>query len=170
MARPDSCRAVNGGPRGINASVRAVEPRQRHPLGASGGPSGGLSGGFSGATKRRVFGQLLGLGPDCARVPPALLDASLTRCACSLHNHQRAPPQSRVASDWRIMEAVKSTAQGARKALALPPQLVSMYGDFIAQNGSAVSQIESGLRSLTYFIPGSLSRSRLLLTLEADMN
>lgn len=31
---------------------------------------------------------------------------------------------------------------------------LNVYGDFITKNASAVSQIESGLRSLTYLIPG----------------
>jgi hypothetical protein len=30
-----------------------------------------------------------------------------------------------------------------------------MYSDFITKNSSAVSQIESALRSLTYIIPGT---------------
>ncbi|KXJ89370.1 peroxisomal membrane protein-domain-containing protein, partial [Microdochium bolleyi] len=40
------------------------------------------------------------------------------------------------------------------KMLALPPRWLHMYSDFIAKNQGQVSQIESGLRSLTYIIPG----------------
>ncbi|KAF2421210.1 peroxisomal membrane protein pex16 [Tothia fuscella] len=39
-------------------------------------------------------------------------------------------------------------------ALSLPPKWLNQYGDFIIKNSSAVSQIESALRSLTYIIPG----------------
>ncbi|PNH39522.1 hypothetical protein VD0004_g7378 [Verticillium dahliae] len=38
--------------------------------------------------------------------------------------------------------------------LSLPPKWLQKYEDFITKNGSQVSQIESGLRSLTYVIPG----------------
>jgi len=36
---------------------------------------------------------------------------------------------------------------------------LNLYGDFISKNASAVSQIESGLRSLTYIIPGRYRES-----------
>ena len=35
-----------------------------------------------------------------------------------------------------------------------PAKWLHGYSDFITKNSSAVSQIESGLRSLTYVIPG----------------
>lgn len=38
--------------------------------------------------------------------------------------------------------------------LGIPPKWINLYGDFITKNASAVAQIESGLRSLTYIIPG----------------
>ncbi|TID20064.1 peroxisomal membrane protein pex16 [Venturia nashicola] len=38
--------------------------------------------------------------------------------------------------------------------LSLPPKYLAAYSDFIIKNSSAVSQIESALRSLTYIIPG----------------
>ncbi|KAJ9160568.1 Peroxisomal membrane protein PEX16 [Coniochaeta hoffmannii] len=38
--------------------------------------------------------------------------------------------------------------------LSLPPKWLHKYDDYIAKNASQVSQIESGLRSLTYIIPG----------------
>lgn len=41
--------------------------------------------------------------------------------------------------------------------VSLPPKWLNMYGDFITKNASAVSQIESALRSLTYIIPGQLN-------------
>ena len=40
------------------------------------------------------------------------------------------------------------------QAMTLPPKMLIAYDDFITKNASAVSQIESGLRSLTYIIPG----------------
>ncbi|KZF20710.1 peroxin [Xylona heveae TC161] len=43
---------------------------------------------------------------------------------------------------------------GLSDVLRQPPKWVHMYGDFITKNASAVSQIESALRSLTYIIPG----------------
>lgn len=49
----------------------------------------------------------------------------------------------------------QSTAQ-IRNAVSLLSHSPHMYEEFIAKNASAVSQIESGLRSLTYIIPGSL--------------
>ena len=45
-------------------------------------------------------------------------------------------------------------------ALSLPSQWVGLYSDFITRNAGAVSQIESGLRSLTYIIPGIASEKR----------
>ncbi|KIV98576.1 uncharacterized protein PV09_09625 [Verruconis gallopava] len=44
--------------------------------------------------------------------------------------------------------------QKASLALSAPPRWLSAYSDFIIKNASAVSQIESALRSLTYIIPG----------------
>jgi peroxin-16 len=40
---------------------------------------------------------------------------------------------------------------------SLRPYL-NIYGDFITKNAGAVSQIESALRSLTYIVPGNISR------------
>ncbi|KAF1990612.1 peroxisomal membrane protein pex16 [Aulographum hederae CBS 113979] len=45
--------------------------------------------------------------------------------------------------------------------LSLPPKWINMYGDFIIKNASAVSQIESALRSLTYIIPGRFRESEI---------
>lgn len=38
-----------------------------------------------------------------------------------------------------------------------PPKWTNMYGDFILKNASAVTQIESALRSLMYLVPGQYS-------------
>ena len=40
------------------------------------------------------------------------------------------------------------------ETISLPSTWPSMYEDFVTKNASAVSQIESALRSLTYIIPG----------------
>jgi peroxin-16 len=47
--------------------------------------------------------------------------------------------------------------QKASQALSAPPKWLAAYSDFIIKNASAVSQIESALRSLTYIIPGMVS-------------
>lgn len=52
------------------------------------------------------------------------------------------------------MSTYRSTYQRVPEALSAPSQWLSSYGDFITKNASAVSQIESALRSLTYIIPG----------------
>ena len=44
---------------------------------------------------------------------------------------------------------------GADTATATRPSYLAVYGDFIAKNAGAVSQIESALRSLTYIVPGA---------------
>jgi peroxin-16 len=49
----------------------------------------------------------------------------------------------------------KQATQRTSDVLSMPPKWLGMYSDFIAKNSSAVSQIESALRSLTYIIPGA---------------
>lgn len=48
----------------------------------------------------------------------------------------------------------KQATQKTSEVLSLPPKWLGMYSEFITKNSSAVSQIESALRSLTYIIPG----------------
>lgn len=48
----------------------------------------------------------------------------------------------------------KQATQKTGEVLSMPPKWLGMYSDFITKNSSAVSQIESALRSLTYIIPG----------------
>jgi peroxin-16 len=48
----------------------------------------------------------------------------------------------------------KQATQRTSAVLSQPGQWLGMYSDFITKNSSAVSQIESALRSLTYIIPG----------------
>jgi peroxin-16 len=56
-----------------------------------------------------------------------------------------------------MFNQAKQATQRLPEALSLPPKWLGMYGDFITKNASAVSQIESALRSLTYIIPGMRS-------------
>ncbi|GAB7352956.1 hypothetical protein MBLNU459_g3530t1 [Dothideomycetes sp. NU459] len=52
------------------------------------------------------------------------------------------------------MELYRQASEATREVIALPPKYLSMYGDFVTKNASAVGQIEGALRSLTYIIPG----------------
>jgi peroxin-16 len=49
----------------------------------------------------------------------------------------------------------KQATEKTTAVLSLPPKWLGMYSEFITKNSSAVSQIESALRSLTYIIPGA---------------
>lgn len=55
----------------------------------------------------------------------------------------------------------QQAVQRSAEALSLPPKWLALYSDFIIKNASAVSQIESALRSLTYIIPGRFRESEL---------
>ncbi|KAF2640949.1 peroxisomal membrane protein pex16 [Massarina eburnea CBS 473.64] len=55
----------------------------------------------------------------------------------------------------------KQATQRTSEVLSLPSQYLGMYSDFITKNSSAVSQIESALRSLTYIIPGRFRESEI---------
>ncbi|KAL5415013.1 hypothetical protein PMIN04_008758 [Paraphaeosphaeria minitans] len=55
----------------------------------------------------------------------------------------------------------KQATQNTGEVLSLPPKWLGMYSDFITKNSSAVSQIESALRSLTYIIPGRFRESEI---------
>ncbi|ORX99813.1 peroxisomal membrane protein pex16 [Clohesyomyces aquaticus] len=55
----------------------------------------------------------------------------------------------------------KQATQRTSDALSMPPKWLGMYSDFITKNASAVSQIESALRSLTYIIPGRFRESEI---------
>ncbi|KAF2085740.1 peroxisomal membrane protein-like protein pex16 [Saccharata proteae CBS 121410] len=59
------------------------------------------------------------------------------------------------------MELYKQASHKVPEALALPPKWLGMYSEFITKNASAVSQIESALRSLTYIIPGRFRESEI---------
>jgi len=49
---------------------------------------------------------------------------------------------------------LKEATHNATEVLSQPTKWLGMYSEFITKNSSAVSQIESALRSLTYIIPG----------------
>lgn len=55
----------------------------------------------------------------------------------------------------------KQATRKTSEVLSLPPKWLGMYSDFITKNSSAVSQIESALRSLTYIIPGRFRESEI---------
>jgi peroxin-16 len=52
------------------------------------------------------------------------------------------------------MEIYRQASASTYNALSMPGKLLGQYDEFIIKNASAVSQIESALRSLTYIIPG----------------
>ncbi|UPX18227.1 uncharacterized protein EKO05_0008534 [Ascochyta rabiei] len=56
---------------------------------------------------------------------------------------------------------IKEATHGATEVLSQPTKWLGMYSDFITKNSSAVSQIESALRSLTYIIPGRFRESEI---------
>ncbi|KAL1648013.1 hypothetical protein SLS58_002338 [Diplodia intermedia] len=59
------------------------------------------------------------------------------------------------------MDSCKQASNKVSEALSLPPKWLAQYSDFITKNASAVSQIESALRSLTYIIPGRFRESEI---------
>ncbi|KAJ4990655.1 peroxisomal membrane protein [Stagonosporopsis vannaccii] len=56
---------------------------------------------------------------------------------------------------------IKEATHNATEVLSQPTKWLGMYSDFITKNSSAVSQIESALRSLTYIIPGRFRESEI---------
>ncbi|KAJ8118809.1 hypothetical protein OPT61_g294 [Boeremia exigua] len=56
---------------------------------------------------------------------------------------------------------IKEATHSATEVLSQPTKWLGMYSDFITKNSSAVSQIESALRSLTYIIPGRFRESEI---------
>ena len=56
----------------------------------------------------------------------------------------------------------RQATQKTGEVLSMPSQWLGMYSDFITKNSSAVTQIESALRSLTYIIPGQSAQYRYL--------
>ncbi|GME40578.1 Peroxisome membrane protein Pex16 [Neofusicoccum parvum] len=59
------------------------------------------------------------------------------------------------------MDSCKQASHKVSEALSLPPKWLGQYSEFITKNASAVSQIESALRSLTYIIPGRFRESEI---------
>lgn len=48
-----------------------------------------------------------------------------------------------------------------RSTSASPKSILRMYENFVTENASSVSQIESALRSLTYIIPGRFREAEI---------
>lgn len=59
------------------------------------------------------------------------------------------------------IEALKEHTAAIPKVLSLPPQWLNTYDDFILKNAGAVTNIETGLRNLTYLIPGRFRESEI---------
>jgi len=80
------------------------------------------------------------------------------------HVHVANPPEvSAFAEATTAM--YKQATQKTGEVLSMPPRWLGMYSDFIIKNSSAVTQIESALRSLTYIIPGThMAREREIHT------
>jgi peroxin-16 len=54
------------------------------------------------------------------------------------------------------MDVYRQASASTLHALTTPARWLAKYDDFIIKNSSAVSQIESAVRSLTYIIPGTI--------------
>ena len=95
----------------------------------------------------------------------------------SVRTHQDEPPRASKHTTTATSSAFPITTERVLRARSLakmdmkrkissampesvvdPSKWLSSYGDFITKNSSAVAQIESGLRSLTYIIPGTASK------------
>ncbi|KAH8907686.1 peroxisome membrane protein [Coniochaeta sp. PMI_546] len=59
-----------------------------------------------------------------------------------------APADKNTKTSWSLRPS------SVQNVLSLPPKWLHIYDEYITKNASQVSQIESGLRSLTYIIPG----------------
>lgn len=68
----------------------------------------------------------------------------------SLSGHQRDKMQMYKEASNRTMDVLKTPLQYAR-----------MYPDFVIKNASAINQVETALRSLTYIIPGRFRDSEI---------
>ncbi|KAK0308137.1 hypothetical protein LTR82_015711 [Friedmanniomyces endolithicus] len=53
------------------------------------------------------------------------------------------------------MGYLSQAADQAKAITRLPPRLLNTYSDWVLSNAAAIGQVEGGLRSLTYIIPGS---------------
>ncbi|KAI4189977.1 MAG: hypothetical protein L6R41_001085 [Letrouitia leprolyta] len=60
-----------------------------------------------------------------------------------------------------MTELYKQAQSRIPATIPLPSQWLKSYEEFVTKNASAVSQIESALRSLTYIIPGRFRESEL---------
>jgi len=67
---------------------------------------------------------------------------------------ETAPPPPPSFLHLILVMGNDTAAVPMAKSLTASSKWFNLYGDFISKNASAVSQIESGLRSLTYIIPG----------------
>ncbi len=96
---------------------------------------------------------------------PASLDNELLRTA-SIHSLQRHQCDIHTIITMAVDQDASFAASSlyARARLhtpsdytRLPTQWLDSYASFVRANASQVSQLESGLRSVTYIIPGTIS-------------
>ncbi|KAH3915160.1 hypothetical protein HBI56_014780 [Parastagonospora nodorum] len=93
---------------------------------------------------------------DFTLIAPAPRDPQPT----DITTHQRDPLRQSPATGAPIA-MYKQATQRTTEVLSMPTQWLGMYSDFITKNSSAVTQIESALRSLTYIIPGRFRESEI---------
>ena len=87
---------------------------------------------------------------DFTLIAPAARDPQPT----DITTHRRDTSRQSPATGAPIA-MYKQATQRTTEVLSMPTQWLGMYSDFITKNSSAVTQIESALRSLTYIIPGT---------------
>src|SRR5947207_7944578 len=98
---------------------------------------------------------------QCRGLQVAKSTLSLER-AYHVSTHPFFLRNSQISShSFKMIEFVSKASARTSEALALPPKWLAAYSDFIIKNASAVSQIESALRSLTYIIPGRFRESEI---------
>ncbi|ROT41610.1 putative nitrate assimilation regulatory protein nirA [Sodiomyces alkalinus F11] len=80
-----------------------------------------------------------------------------------MHGRPILPSGNELAASGRppAKAGRPSRTSAVGNIFSLPPRWLQSYDDFITKNASQVSQIESGLRSLTYVIPGRFRDAEL---------
>ena len=100
----------------------------------------------------------MNIGFSSVWVDPAISEASNDRL---LYLPRRGPRSVAMPAQSKLVgkDARPPSRPRLGQILALPPQWLGMYEEFITKNAGQVSQIESALRSLTYIIPGVFALS-----------
>jgi hypothetical protein len=87
--------------------------------------------------------------------PSPIPPISIYTCTSQHHHIDAAQSLHLGALAEAPADMYKQATQKTGEVLSMPSQWLGMYSDFITKNSSAVTQIESALRSLTYIIPGT---------------